>query len=144
MKGWPGQREGAEYVSFYVESDLGARVGYYGCKSSMHLFEYAQGDLGFAFNVVPTGVPWVTKEEYAKIKRYLGPSCEVWVDDTDVARLVSTGTARDFVGDIAEVLRSGVLLDRLPHAERYGPPVEEIVFKQPELERLKSDCGTAT
>jgi hypothetical protein len=116
----------------------------YGCKSSVHTFEYAREALGFAFNVLPTRVPWVTKEEYPKIRHYLGPSCKVYVDNTDVARLLSTGVARDFVADITDVLRSGVLLGCLPYAERYGPPVEEVVFEQPELERANSNRDTAT
>jgi hypothetical protein len=65
--------EGREYVQYYVESDRGVRVEYCGCRSPMHFFEYARGDLGFRFRV-DASLPWVTKEEYLKIQKYLGPT----------------------------------------------------------------------
>jgi hypothetical protein len=67
----------------------------------------------------------------------------VWVDDIDVARILSNGASGDFVSDVMDVLLCGVLLSRLPYAERYGPPVEEVVFVSPELERLNSSRGIA-
>jgi hypothetical protein len=137
LKDWPNPAKGTEFIQEYVESDPGVRIGYYGYKGS-HLFEYARGDIGFSFTVHAPN--WVNSNEgdYRKTERHLAPKCTAWIDNKDVARMLSTGTARHFVSDVTDVLFTGVLLNRALQADLLGPPIEQVVFESPELERLNS------
>jgi hypothetical protein len=142
LKDWPDQEKGTEYIQYYVESEPGVRVGYYGYGKQIHVFEYARGDLGFKFDVVAANATKKNEGDYRKTGRHLGPKCKVWIDNIDVARMLSTGIAKHFVSDVTGILFSGVLLNHTPHAERLGPPIERIEFQSPELERLNSNGRT--
>lgn len=142
-KDWPNQNRQTEYFSYYVESQLAVRIGYYGYAKQIHSFEYARGNLGFKFDVVAANVGQDHKSDYRKTQRYLGPTCQVWIDNADVARMLSTGAAKPFVSDISGVLISGTLLNRTRHADLLGPPIERVVFQALELERLNSNSGIA-
>jgi hypothetical protein len=143
LKDWPDQKNGTEYIQYYVEREPGVRVGYYGYGKQTHVFEYARGELGFKFDVVATSIVKSNEGDYRKTGRHLGPKCKVWIDNIDVARMLSTGAAKHFVSDITEVLLSGVLLNRTCHVDLLGPPIERVAFESLELERLNSNSGIA-
>ena len=111
-KNWPNQNKQTEYLSCYVESQPGVRIGYYGYAKQIHSFEYARGNLGFKFNVIAANIGENHKSDYRRTERYLGPKCQVWIDNADVAQMLSTGTAKHIVSDISGVLLSGALLNR--------------------------------
>jgi len=138
-KDWPNQNKQTEYLSCYVESQPGVRIGYYGYAKQIHSFEYARGNLGFKFNVIAANIGENHKSDYRRTERYLGPKCQVWIDNADVAQMLSTGTAKHIVSDISGVLLSDPLLNRTRQSDLLGPPIEQVVFRALELERLNSN-----
>ena len=140
-KDWPAPTKWAEYLSCYVESKIGVRIGYYGYAKQIHVFEYARDGLGFKFDA--TKVASETKGDYRQTERHLGPRCKVWIDNVDIAKMLATDIAEQVVSDIADVLLSGVLLSRTRKADQVGPRIEQLVFASPELENLNLNGGIA-
>ena len=138
LEDWPDPAKGTEYIQYYVESDPGVRIGYFGYAKGIHVFEYARGDIGFKFDVIAANVGKNNESDCRKIERHLGPKCKAWIDNVDVARMLSSNTASHFVSDVTDVLLTGVLLNRTRHADLLGPSIEQVVFQSPELERLNS------
>jgi hypothetical protein len=100
---------------------LARRVAEYGSSSFPGI------GIAFEFRANRNG-PFVgAQKDDPNRERNLGPVCEVWIEDYDIAR-ISQDDARIIISEISEGLLESFLLANIPRTECVGPKLSRVIF----------------